>query len=63
MLSDFTFRVVFEKAPPVSREFLTELLCSAFVKRQIEAVSQGASTSMKKVINPTLLNLRFPLPP
>ena len=62
MLPDLIFRVVFAPHSRVSGEFLTEMLRSRFVRNQIEIVSLGASTTMKKVTKPALLNLRLPLP-
>ena len=63
MIPDLVFRVVFNAASQVTREFVGEMLRSRVVRAQIETISLGASTTMKKVTKPTLFNLRFPLPP
>lgn len=63
MLCDKIFRVVWPDPSPVDPAFLTEVLRVADVRRQIEAKVTGTSPTMKNISKPSLLSLRFPLPP
>lgn len=44
-------------------EFITEVLRTNDVRRQIETKLTGTSPTMKNISKPALLSLRFPLPP
>lgn len=62
MLCDKIFRVVPLDTAPILPAFLTEVLRTSDVRRQIEAKVTGTSPTMKNISKPALLGLRFPLP-
>jgi len=63
LLCDKIFRVVPLGPPPVDAAFLTEVLRTSNVRRQIEANVTGTSPTMKNISKPALMSLTFPLPP
>ena len=63
MLCDKIFRAVPFKHDPVDTMFLTQVLRSSDVRRQIEADVTGTSPTMKNISKPALMGLTFPLPP
>ena len=63
MLCDKIFRAVPFRHDPVDMAFLTEVLRTSDVRRQIEANVTGTSPTMKNISKPALMNLAFPLPP
>ena len=63
MLCDKMFRAVPFKHDPVDTMFLTQVLRSSDVRRQIEADVTGTSPTMKNISKPALMGLTFPLPP
>jgi type I restriction enzyme S subunit len=63
LLCDKIFRVVPKKESPILAEFLAEIMKLQYVRQQIESQATGSSPTMKNITKPSLLNLRFPLPP
>ncbi len=63
MLCDKIFRVVPMSPEPVDPAFLAEVLKIPMVRLQIEASCTGTSPTMQNITKPSLLRLRFPLPP
>ncbi|MBF0305128.1 MAG: hypothetical protein HQL41_05715 [Alphaproteobacteria bacterium] len=63
MLCDKIFRVVPLDPAPVDPAFLTEILRTSDVRRQIETNLTGTSPTMKNISKPALMALTFPLPP
>lgn len=63
MLCDKIFRVVPMSPEPVDPAFLAEVLKIPMVRLQIEAACTGTSPTMQNITKPSLLRLRFPLPP
>lgn len=63
LLCDKIFRVVPLKQPKILPEFLAEVMKLPSVRQQIESLATGSSPTMKNITKPSLLGLRFPLPP
>jgi type I restriction enzyme S subunit len=63
LLCDKIFRVVPQKHPRILPEFLAEVMKLPYVRQQIESLATGSSPTMKNITKPSLLSLRFPLPP
>ncbi|MGY2895183.1 restriction endonuclease subunit S [Deinococcus sp. UYEF24] len=63
MLSDKIFRVNFRSNSPIDKAFLSEIMKIPFVRSQIERDATGTSPTMKNINKPSLLALKFPLPP
>ncbi|MFO0775715.1 MAG: restriction endonuclease subunit S [Nitrospiraceae bacterium] len=63
LLCDKIFRVVPLNQPKILPEFLAEMMKLPSVRQQIESLATGSSPTMKNITKPSLLSLRFPLPP
>ena len=63
MLCDKIFRVVFHEASAIEPAYLPEVMKLPHVRHQIEMEATGTSPTMKNIGKPSLLDLRFPLPP
>jgi type I restriction enzyme S subunit len=63
LLCDKIFRVVPLEQPKILPEFLAEMMKLPSVRQQIESLATGSSPTMKNITKPSLLSLRFPLPP
>jgi type I restriction enzyme, S subunit len=57
MLCDKIFRVIWRDPSPVTPEFVTEVLRTNEVRRQIETKLTGTSPTMKNISKPALLSL------
>jgi type I restriction enzyme, S subunit len=63
LLCDKIFRVVPKADPPITPEYIAEVLKLPHLRRQIESSVTGSSPTMKNITKPALLGLRIPLPP
>lgn len=63
MLCDLMFRVIWKEESLILPKYLDEILKIPHMRWQIENNLTGASPTMKKITKPSLLALRFPLPP
>lgn len=63
IICDKIFRVLFKEKSPIDVRFTSEVLRIRLVRQQIENSLTGTSPTMKNISKPSLLNLRFPLPP
>lgn len=63
MLCDKIFRVIWKDSSSVMPEYLDEILKLPHLRWQIENNLTGASPTMKNISKPSLLDLKFPLPP
>jgi len=63
LLCDKIFRVVPKANPPITPEYIAEVLKLPHLRRQIESSVTGSSPTMKNITKPALLGLRIPLPP
>lgn len=63
LLCDKIFRVVPLKQTKILPEFLVEVMKLPSLRQQIESLATGSSPTMKNITKPSLLSLRFPLPP
>jgi type I restriction enzyme S subunit len=61
MICDLIFRVTFDKAR-IDPRYLTNVLRTSDLRRQIEARRTGAAPMMQKITNSGLNSLTFPLP-
>lgn len=63
IICDKIFRVIFKEKSVVDERFIAEVLRIRPVRQQIENSLTGTSPTMKNISKPSLLKLRFPLPP
>jgi type I restriction enzyme S subunit len=63
MMPDLIFRAEFRDDSPIVPAYLTELMRTTHLRRQMEDAATGTSPTMTKVTKPSLLALRLPLPP
>jgi len=63
ILCDKIFRVIPEDNAQVESQFISEVMKIPFVRNQIENAATGTSPTMKNITKPSLLALKFPLPP
>ena len=62
MICDLIFRVAFAKKSSVSPAYVTEVLRTSDLRRQIEERRTGAAPMMQKITKSGLNSLTFPLP-
>ena len=63
ILCDKIFRVIPEANTRVNSQFISEVMKLPYVRNQIENAATGTSPTMKNITKPSLLALKFPLPP
>ena len=63
MASDLMFKVVFKDQTKISPQYLTRVLGTPFVRKQIEERRTGEAPMMQKITKSALMSLRIPLPP
>lgn len=63
MLCDKIFRVVFRESLDIDARYLSYLVGTPPLRRQIEKAATGSSPSMKNITKTALLALMIPLPP
>jgi type I restriction enzyme S subunit len=63
MLCDKLFRAVMKEDSPILPKYLSEILKIPHLRWQIENNLTGASPTMKNISKPSIMALRFPLPP
>jgi type I restriction enzyme S subunit len=63
MICDLIFRVTFNEKSRVKPGYVTEILRTSNLRRQIEERRTGAAPMMQKITKSGLNSLTFPLPP
>jgi len=62
MICDLMYRVVFHDNSPIVPRYLTEVLRTPFLRKQIEERRTGDAPMMQKITKTALLELTIPLP-
>lgn len=63
MICDLIFRVIFNEKSRVIPAYVTDILRTSHLRRQIEERRTGAAPMMQKITKSALNSLTFPLPP